>query len=140
SDGGIVHDYHITLALAMGADFVMLGRYFARFDESPTAKVKYDNGFVKEYWGEGSNRARNWARYDLGGKTSLQFEEGVDSYVSYAGSLDDGLGTTLHKIKSTMCNCGARTIKELQDTGRLTIVSATSISEGSAHDVILKNQ
>ncbi|MDD4780812.1 MAG: IMP dehydrogenase [Tissierellia bacterium] len=140
SDGGIVHDYHITLALAMGADFVMLGRYFARFDESPTAKVKYGNGFVKEYWGEGSNRARNWARYDLGGKTSLQFEEGVDSYVSYAGSLDDGLGTTLHKIKSTMCNCGARTIKELQDTGRLTIVSATSISEGSAHDVILKNQ
>ena len=40
SDGGIVHDYHITLALAMGADFVMLGRYFARFDESPNAKVK----------------------------------------------------------------------------------------------------
>ncbi|MBQ1264094.1 MAG: IMP dehydrogenase, partial [Oscillospiraceae bacterium] len=37
SDGGIVHDYHMTLALAMGSDFMMLGRYFARFDESPTA-------------------------------------------------------------------------------------------------------
>lgn len=140
SDGGIVLDYHITLALAMGADFVMLGRYFAGFDESPTSKVKYGNGYVKEYWGEGSNRARNWARYDLGGKAGLQFEEGVDSYVPYAGKLDDGLGATIHKIKSTMCNCGTKSIKELQKNGRLTVVSATSLSEGGAHDVILKNQ
>lgn len=140
SDGGIVLDYHITLALTMGADFVMLGRYFAGFDESPTGKIKYGNGFVKEYWGEGSNRARNWARYDLGGKAGLQFEEGVDSYVPYAGKLDDGLGSTLHKIKSTMCNCGAKSIKELQQNGRLTVVSATSLTEGGAHDVILKNQ
>jgi IMP dehydrogenase len=140
SDGGIVLDYHITLALAMGADFVMLGRYFAGFDESPTAKIKYGNGYVKEYWGEGSNRARNWARYDLGGKAGLQFEEGVDSYVPYAGKLDDGLGSTLHKIKSTFCNCGAKTIKDIQNNGRLCLVSSTSISEGGAHDVILKNQ
>lgn len=140
SDGGIVLDYHITLALAMGADFVMLGRYFAGFDESPTAKIKYGNGYVKEYWGEGSNRARNWARYDLGGKAGLQFEEGVDSYVPYAGKLDDGLGSTLHKIKSTMCNCGAKTIKELQQNVKLTVVSSTSLTEGGAHDVILKNQ
>lgn len=140
SDGGIVLDYHVTLALAMGADFVMLGRYFAGFDESPTSKIKYGNGYVKEYWGEGSNRARNWARYDLGGKAGLQFEEGVDSYVPYAGKLDDGLGATLHKVKSTMCNCGAKSIKELQENTKLVLVSATSINEGSAHDVILKNQ
>lgn len=140
SDGGIVLDYHITLALAMGADFVMLGRYFAGFDESPTSKIKYGNGYVKEYWGEGSNRARNWARYDLGGKASLQFEEGVDSYVPYAGKLDDGLGSTLHKVKSTMCNCGAKSIKDLQQNVKLTVVSATSLTEGGAHDVILKNQ
>lgn len=140
SDGGIVLDYHVTMALAMGADFVMLGRYFAGFDESPTSKIKYGNGYVKEYWGEGSNRARNWARYDLGGKAGLQFEEGVDSYVPYAGKLDDGLGATLHKVKSTMCNCGAKSIKELHENTKLVLVSATSISEGSAHDVILKNQ
>jgi len=140
SDGGIVLDYHVTMALALGADFVMLGRYFAGFDESPTTKIKYGNGYVKEYWGEGSNRARNWARYDLGGKAGLQFEEGVDSYVPYAGKLDDGLGATLHKVKSTMCNCGAKSIKELQQNVRLCLVSATSINEGSAHDVILKNQ
>ncbi len=140
SDGGIVHDYHIVLALAMGADFVMLGRYFARFDESPTRKIKVGGNFVKEYWGEGSNRARNWQRYDMGGDSKLGFEEGVDSYVPYAGKLKDNLDTTIHKIKSTMCNCGALSVPELQQKARLTLVSATSIKEGGAHDVILKDK
>jgi IMP dehydrogenase len=140
SDGGIVHDYHIVLALAMGADFVMMGRYFARFDESPTKKVKSGNGYVKEYWGEGSNRARNWQRYDLGENKNMKFEEGVDSYVPYAGKLSDNLETTLNKVKATMSSCGSATIRELQETARLSLVSSTSIIEGGAHDVILKEK
>ena len=139
SDGGIVYDYHMTLALAMGADFLMLGRYFARFDESPSARLNVNGNYVKEYWGEGSNRARNWQRYDLGGKEGLSFEEGVDSYVPYAGSLKDNVATTLSKMKSTMCNCGVTTIAELQENTKITLVSATSIVEGGAHDVILKD-
>ena len=138
SDGGIVHDYHITLALAMGADFVMLGRYFARFDESPTNKLMINGAYVKEYWGEGSNRARNWQRYDLGGKSDLAFEEGVDSYVVYAGALHDNVEKSLYKVKSTMCNCGVITIPDLQQNARLTLVSATSIVEGGYHDVTLR--
>ncbi len=138
SDGGIVYDHHITLALAMGADFIMLGRYFARFDESPTNKVNIGGTYYKEYWGEGSNRARNWQRYDLGGDKKLSFEEGVDSYVPYAGSLKDNVGLTLSKVKSTMCNCGALSIPELQKKAKLTLVSSTSIVEGGAHDVIQK--
>ena len=140
SDGGIVHDYHITLALAMGADFVMLGRYFSRFDESPTNKVKINGQYMKEYWGEGSARARNWQRYDLGGDKKLSFEEGVDSYVPYAGSLKDNVAISLAKVKSTMCNCGALTIPELQQKAKLTLVSSTSIVEGGAHDVVLKDK
>ena len=139
SDGGIVHDYHMTLALAMGADFMMLGRYFARFDESPTPKLMVNGVYVKEYWGEGSNRARNWQRYDLGGKSKLSFEEGVDSYVTYAGSLHDNVAKSLYKVKSTMCNCGVVTIPELQKNARMTVVSSTSIVEGGYHDVMLKN-
>ena len=139
SDGGIVYDYHITLALAMGADFVMLGRYFSRFEESPTRKVMINGSFMKEYWGEGSARARNWQRYDLGGATKLSFEEGVDSYVPYAGHLKDNVAITLYKVKSTMCNCGALTIPELQKKAKLTLVSATSIVEGGAHDVLVKD-
>ncbi len=138
SDGGIVHDYHLTLALAMGADFVMLGRYFSRFDESPTAKLRINGTYVKEYWGEGSNRARNWQRYDVGGSGKLTFEEGVDSYVPYAGALKDGVNVTLAKVKNTMCNCGALSIEELQTKAKLTVVSSTSIVEGGSHDVILK--
>ena len=140
SDGGIVHDHHITLALAMGADFVMLGRYFARFEESPTAKVNVNGTLMKEYWGEGSNRARNWQRYDLGGAGKLSFEEGVDSYVPYAGNLSDNVRKTLSKVKSTMCNCGALTIPELQAKAKLTLVSSVSIVEGGAHDVVLKSK
>lgn len=139
SDGGIVHDYHMTLALAMGADFMMLGRYFARFDESPTNKLNVNGTYVKEYWGEGSNRARNWQRYDLGGKSKLSFEEGVDSYVVYAGPLRDNVEKSLYKVKSTMCNCGVTTIPQLQRDAKLTLVSATSIVEGGYHDVILRN-
>ena len=140
SDGGIVYDHHITLALAMGADFVMLGRYFARFDESPTNRVNVNGTYMKEYWGEGSNRARNWQRYDLGGAKKLSFEEGVDSYVAYAGSLKDNVNLTLSKVRSTMCNCGALTIPELQKKAKLTLVSSVSIVEGGAHDVVLKDQ
>ena len=140
SDGGIVYDHHITLALAMGADFVMLGRYFARFDESPSNRVSIGGTYYKEYWGEGSARARNWQRYDLGGDKKLSFEEGVDSYVPYAGSLKDNVAMSLAKVKSTMCNCGALTIAEFQQKATLTLVSATSIVEGGAHDVIQKDK
>ena len=139
SDGGLVHDYHMTLALAMGADFLMLGRYFARFDEAPTRKLKIGNNIVKEYWGEGSNRAQNWQRYDSGGSENLKFEEGVDSYVPYAGKLKDNLAVTLGKMKATMCSCGAITLEELQRKAKITLVSSTSIVEGGAHDVILKD-
>ena len=139
SDGGMVYDHHITLALAMGADFLMLGRYFARFDESPTNIVNINGSYMKEYWGEGSSRARNWQRYDLGGAAKLSFEEGVDSYVPYAGSLHDNVTLSLSKVRSTMCNCGAITIPELQKKAKLTLVSSTSIIEGGAHDVVLKD-
>lgn len=138
SDGGLVHDYHMVLALSMGADFLMMGRYFARFDESPTKILRIKNNYVKEYWGEGSNRAQNWQRYDMGGTENLKFEEGVDSYVPYAGKMKDNLLMTLGKIKATMCSCGTISIEELQKNAKVTLVSSTSIIEGGAHDVILK--
>ena len=140
SDGGIVYDYHMTLALAMGADFLMLGRYFARFDEAPSARVSINGSYMKEYWGEGSSRARNWQRYDMGGAAKLSFEEGVDSYIPYAGSLKDNVALTLAKVRSTMCNCGALNLEELRAKAKLTLVSATSIVEGGAHDVLLKDK
>ena len=139
SDGGIVHDYHMTLALAMGADFLMLGRYFARFDESPTERLFVNGQYVKEYWGEGSNRARNWQRYDIGGANKLAFEEGVDSYVTYAGPLHDNVEQSIYKVKSTMCNVGVINLPDLRKNAKLTLVSSVSIVEGGYHDVTLKS-
>ena len=140
ADGGIVQDYHMTLALAMGADFMMLGRYFARFDESPSNRVNINGNYMKEYWGEGSARARNWQRYDDGGKGGkIDFVEGVDSYVPYAGPLHDNVRVSLSKVIHTMCNCGALTIPELRDVAKITLVSSVSIIEGGAHDVQVKN-
>ena len=141
SDGATNHDHQIALAIAMGADFAMLGRYFARFDESPSKKIVEGNHYVKEYWGEGTNRAQNWQRYDLGeGKNALIFEEGVDGYVPYAGKLKDNLEITLAKIKASMSACGASTIKDFQNKARLTVVSSRTIEEGGVHDVIAKER
>lgn len=139
NDGGIVHDNHIIIALAMGSDFVMMGRYFARFDESPSRVVSMNGSFYKEYWGEGSSRARNWQRYDSGGSEDLMFEEGVDSYIPYAGKLGDTLKKTVYKIKSTMCNCGSPNLMSFAKDSRLTVISPASQIEGGAHDVMLKN-
>lgn len=139
SDGGIVQDYHMVLALAMGADFLMMGRYFARFDESPTRKLMVNGNYMKEYWGEGSNRARNWQRYDMGGSENLKFEEGVDSFVPYAGKLKDNLNITIGKIKSTMSSCGVKDLNDLKQNAKITLVSSTSIIEGGAHDVVVKD-
>lgn len=140
SDGGIVHDYHITLALAFGADFVMLGRYFARFKEAPNNLVSINGNYMKEYWGEGSARARNWQRYDVGGEGKMSFVEGVDSYVPYAGTLHENVGLTLSKISHTMCNCGCLSIPDLKKNAKVTLVSSTSIVEGGAHDVVVRDE
>jgi len=137
SDGGIFQDYHIVLALAMGANFVMMGRYFARFDESPGRKTIVNGAYVKEYWGEGSNRARNWQRYETEDESRFTFEEGVEGYVPYAGKLRDNLEVTLAKIVATMCSCGALTIEELQEKARITLISPATIRESAVHDVIL---
>jgi len=140
SDGGIVHDYHMTLALAMGADFIMLGRYFARFDESPGNRVNINGSYMKEYWAEGSNRAQNWQRYDSGGSAGLSFEEGVDAYVPYAGGLKENVSLSMNKVRATMCNCGALSIPELHQKAKITLVSATSIVEGGTSNVMLKDR
>lgn len=127
-DGGLLTDSHMAVALALGADFVMLGRYFARFDESPAPLVRVGGQLFKEYWGEGSNRARNVARY--GG--SLAFEEGVDGYVPYAGSLYDNVATTIAKLTATMISCGATTLGDFHDNAVLVPVSQQSFLQNSA--------
>ncbi|MFG2041570.1 IMP dehydrogenase [Dactylosporangium sp. NPDC048998] len=130
-DGGLLADYHMAIALALGADFIMLGRYFARFDESPSNLVNLDGQLFKEYWGEGSQRARNVARYDQG-ETELPFEEGVDGYVPYAGSLYANVARTTAKLRATMVSCGATTLRDFHRDAVLVQVSQQSYSQNGA--------
>jgi len=136
SDGGIVYDNHIIMALAFGADFVMMGRYFARFNQAPGKLVNRDGKQYKEYWGEGSNRAKNWQRYDSDDVKKQAFEEGVNALVPCAGDLEPYVQQTLYKIKSTMCNLGSTTLKEFKTNARIVPVSSVGILEGGAHDVL----
>jgi len=137
SDGGLNSDTQMIVALAMGADFVMMGKYFAMTEESPTAKISYRGRLYKPYWGEGSNRARNWQRYKQSESASLIFEEGVDAYVPYSGPLTDKVGVSLVKLKSTMCNVGVLSISEFHAKARLTRVSEMTVVEGGTSNVEL---
>lgn len=140
SDGGLVQDSHILIALALGADWVMMGRYFARCAESPPAqKISERFGLVKPYWGEGSDRARNWQRYNIGGEDRLQFEEGVDGWVPFAGNLKDVVRKSVKIIKSTMSNLGCSTLQELHQEAVLERRSPASIMEGKPHDIELES-
>lgn len=141
SDGGLTNDTQIIIALAMGADFVMMGRYFAMTNESPTPKVSMGGRVYKPYWGEGSNRARNWQRYnDETGDNALKFEEGIDAYVPVVGSVNDVLDITLNKLRSTMCNNGALTLREFTKKAILTRISEQSFIEGGTSNVVPPDQ
>lgn len=137
ADGGIVDARDCIIALALGADYVMMGRYFARMDESPTEKVIINNKVMKSYWGEGSARARGWseARYHQG-----KFVEGVEGFVEYAGRLKDNLEENLIKIKSALSTCGALTIEELHNNVEVEVVSPYAIREGDVHDIYLPSK
>ncbi|MCL1946632.1 MAG: IMP dehydrogenase [Chitinivibrionia bacterium] len=140
SDGGLVNDTQIIIALAMGADFVMMGRYFAMTDESPTPKISINGQRYKAYWGEGSNRARNWQRYNEGVISgAMKFEEGVDAYVPAAGSLSEVLDISLSKLKATMCNNGSLTLKEFTENAVLTRISEQSFVESGTGNVVKLN-
>jgi len=132
ADGGVVTSKDVVIALALGADSVMMGRYFARMDESPTEKLQINNRIMKPYWGEGSARAREWSpqRY-----RHASFVEGVEGFVEYAGTLRENLPQLTSKVKAAMASCGCASIRELHEKAELELVSALSIREGKVHDI-----
>jgi IMP dehydrogenase len=134
ADGGIVNAKDIVIALALGADYVMMGRYFARMEESPTEKVTVQNRVMKPYWGEGAARAREWKKNRY---AQSKFVEGVEGFVEYVGKLRDNLPETVAKIKSALSSAGVATIRELHQNAQLELVSGLSIREGGVHDIFL---
>lgn len=133
SDGGISVAKDVTVALALGADSVMMGRFLAGCKESPTKVETKAGQKVKPYWGEGSPRAREWreGRYD-----QLSFDEGVEAYVPYVGPLREHLGGAVERIIDGVRKAGCRNIRDLHENDVAEPQSDLSILEGRPHNII----
>jgi IMP dehydrogenase len=125
SDGGLEGTGDMAVALAMGADVLMMGKYFAGFAESPTTsftkrlpvlfsgQVSDVSVTVKPYWGEASARAKNVRRYQQDDPRTFVIE-GEEGYVLFKGSLHDILPRDLKAIKGTLSSCGCKDLEEFR--------------------------
>jgi len=135
ADGGISGPAEMSVALALGADAVMMGNFFARYTESQGNLVRNDAGeIVKEYWMEGSLRAHNMRRY---AQTKENFfEEGISGYVPHVGSIHDKLPTIIQMLSATLATAGCRTIDELHENAVLEMQSHTALMDSQIHDIV----
>jgi len=138
ADGGITSPSDMSVALALGADAMMMGNFFARYTESEGNLVRNAAGeIVKEYWMEGSARAFNTRRY-----TQLKenfFEEGISGYVPHVGSIYDKMPTIIQMLRATLATTGCRTIDELHTHAVLEMQSPTALVDSQVHDMVPMN-
>ena len=138
SDGGISGPAEMSVALALGADSLMMGNFFARYTEGAGNLVRDAGGeIVKEYWMEGSAKARNLRRYAQ--LKDLFFEEGITGYVPHTGSIYDKLPLVLQILRSSMATAGCRTIEELHEKAVLEMQSPTALYDSDVHDMVPMN-
>jgi len=137
SDGSIANSGQIMVALALGADTVMMGRFFAQFTESAGGLRQHPTmGPLKEYWMEASARARSYGRYNATSETF--FEEGVEGFVPHVGSLYDNLKETLLKMKSSLSSAGCASVDELHEKAVVELQSDSALKDADVHDIIAK--
>ena len=135
ADGGLSGAADMVIALALGADTLMMGNVLARFTESPGKALRNAAGeLVKEYWMEGSLRARNHRRYAQ--LPELFFEEGVVGYVPHAGSIYDKLPVLLQMVRAALATTGCRTIDALHTHAVLERQSPVALQDSQIHDMV----
>ena len=138
ADGGVSGPAEMSVALALGADAIMMGNFFARYTESQGNLVRNAAGeVVKEYWMEGSLRAHNMRRYAQ--TTENFFEEGISGYVPHVGSIHDKLPTIINMLRATLATAGCRTIDELHQNAVLEMQSHTALMDSQIHDILPTN-
>jgi len=137
SDGSISNSGQMMVALGLGADSVMMGRFFAQFTESAGGFRQHPTlGPVKEYWMEASSRARSYGRYNATSDTF--FEEGVEGFVPHVGSVYIHLRETILKMKSSLSSCGCAGIEELHKKAVVELQSPSALGDADVHDMITK--
>ncbi len=138
ADGGISGPAEMSIALALGADTIMMGNFFARYTESQGSLMRNAAGeIVKEYWMEGSMRAHNMRRY---AQTKENFfEEGISGYVPHVGSIFDKLPTVIQMLRATLATAGCRTVDQLHANAVLEMQSPSALMDSKIHDIVPMN-
>jgi IMP dehydrogenase len=135
ADGGLRGPADMIIALALGADALMMGNLLARFTESQGELIRNASGdLVKEYWMEGSKKAQSYRRYAQ--TPELFFEEGIVGQVPHAGSIYDKLPLISQMIKAGMATAGCRTIEALHRDALLELQSPIALQDAGIHDII----
>ncbi len=134
ADGGVRSVRDMLVGLSLGADWLMLGRMLAGTDESPT-EINYEFSPPKKpYWGEGSERSKNW-RENRG--YNIEFNEGVEARVDYVGPLEPYLTRLMTQLKDGIRKSGCRTI---DDTHKNAVVETISEDEVQTHGVLVERR
>jgi len=138
ADGGIGSPAEMSVALALGADTLMMGNFFARYTESAGNLVRNAAGeIVKEYWMEGSAKARNFRRYAQ--VKDVFFEEGITGYVPHLGSVYEKLPIVLQILSATLATSGCQTLDELHNSAVLEMQSPAALGDSGVHDMVAMN-
>ncbi|MBO6067018.1 MAG: IMP dehydrogenase [Kiritimatiellae bacterium] len=146
ADGGIKLSGDVPKALAAGADSVMLGSVLAGTEESPGEKI-YSNGrkYVV-YRGMGSmaalkNGKGSRARYFQDNESEDDLvPQGIEGMVPYSGHVRSIMVQFCGGLKASLGYCGARTIPELQETGKFYRVTAAGQREARPHDITITKE
>lgn len=139
ADGGIKEKGDIPIALAAGAESVMLGNMLAATKESSGEKVVLENGtVVVEYRGMGSpsalrDSAASRKRYGAG--TGAPLPEGVETQLLYKGSVHDVLPAYIKALRKAMEYVGAPNVRYLRDETLLWRITNAGFRESQPHDI-----
>lgn len=138
SDGGLRNSGDIPIAIAAGANSVMMGGMLAGLDESPGEIVFMEGKRWKGYRGMGSMGAMQASqgareRYNQG-KSNL-VPEGIEGLVPYKGTLKEVMIQYIGGLTKGMGSVGAKTIQELREKGQFDRITNAGLSESHPHHI-----
>jgi len=144
ADGGIKQSGDVAKALAVGASSVMMGSALAGTSESPGEKIIHHGRRFVIYRGMGSLAAMKTAkgsreRYgqeDVDDVKKL-VPQGIEGMVPFRGSISEVLHQFVGGVKYSCGYCGTKSIKELQENGKLVRVTNAGLKEAHPHDVTM---
>lgn len=123
ADGGIVNNRDVVLALAAGADTVMIGNLYARTMESAGEKFIKDNKTYKIYRGQASKEFQ----MDFYGELRNGITpEGISGFIECNKSAENFIDEFCGGIKSGLTYSGVKSIADLHINAKFAIAHSTN--------------